>query len=567
MTSVRRALALISLTVGLGCDVNTGPDLVICPCLCAEGDLGAREVDGRICVDASCDDEGCNGTGAVVNGCDRQCSQKLACIGVCPDTGTCISAVNPDAPFGDVEVVRSGCTEQGGETAGGDPGKAVAEIVNRSSADPEDCDNHIDDDDDDAVDCDDEDCVADPACSLTIAHTLGLVSVTGAPSGTIETSLFDTTLAFTEIAISAPPQAVLGIEVAEIAAFLRRPFFATIDAEGNYSAPADAAEFLVIAKVGGLQTAFDATNVEAITGTYDEVGGVFSFATSIKDVGDIAVATADLTLHFVARPPRVDAGPDRQLECGVASTFVGTAIDPDGDITKLGWTVDNGAQRADGDSITVQLPVGVHTARFFAVDSRVAFAADDAVLTVADSLPPTLSDFAFNGPLCLAAPNHKYVVLRVGTDFTGVVVDACDPAPRLQILGASSNQSDDGLGDGASNADVVVFPDRVCLRAERQGTELLPREYAVHLAGVDAAGNTDDPTVTIRVLHDQRGAGCTILNPAVFADDGDPICEPEADGSANVTVAGGSVSCASAFPSVVGGFSTVLLLARRRRCG
>lgn len=131
----------------------------------------------------------------------------------------------------------------------------------------------------------------------------------------------------------------------------------------------------------------------------------------------------------------------------------------------------------------------------------------------------------YGGPVCLWPPTHEYVVIDVNEHFSAMISDACDPAPRLKIISATSSQSDDGAGDGDTTDGVVVFSDHVCLRAERQGVDQDGRTYTVSLAAIDATGNAVDTTVEIAVGHDQRPSRRCIDTDVASVDDGDPRCQ------------------------------------------
>jgi hypothetical protein len=67
---------------------------------------------------------------------------------------------------------------------------------------------------------------------------------------------------------------------------------------------------------------------------------------------------------------------------------------------------------------------------------------------------------------------------------------------------------------------MVVFPDHVCVRSERDGTEPNGRAYSVSLGNVSAPG-----AAQIHVPHDQSGH-CEPQSQLEVVDDGDPLCAP-----------------------------------------
>ena len=249
-----------------------------------------------------------------------------------------------------------------------------------------------------------------------------------------------------------------------------------------------------------------------------------------EDAGMSLSGTITATLEN--RAPRARFTAPEVVECSAPRagyvTVDGTATtDPDGNLRDLLWYVDGNPAGIRGQNSTqLRAPLGQHNLGLIAVDTENESDTANRTVMVVDTIPPQLSDFAFSGPVCLSPPNHKYVVLRVGQEFGALVQDTCDPMAHLEILSAESTQPDNDIGDGDTRNDIVVFPDYICIRSERQGTDYEARTYRVQLGAVDAAGNTSDPIVYIRVTHDQSDHDCPQLEPSVFVEDGDPLCMP-----------------------------------------
>ncbi|MHB8872193.1 MAG: hypothetical protein ACYC8T_00765 [Myxococcaceae bacterium] len=265
------------------------------------------------------------------------------------------------------------------------------------------------------------------------------------------------------------------------------------------------------------------------------------FGTVVLQGQDSTFTSAvDVQGPILNQPPTASAGPDKTLECtspaGASVPHQGAATDPDGfdNLLLVAWYkgapfdgIGGGDPAIPWLSGNAVAPLGTTTFSFLAEDRRLQGHADSMDVTVVDTTPPRVIDFEYGGPACLWAPNHKYVVLRVDRDFNALITDACDPSPQLLIDSASSSQPDNAQGDGTTLNDVVVFPDRVCLRSERQGTDPNGREYAVKLVARDASGNESDPEVRILVGHDQEGATrCQLIDAVEVVDDGDPACAP-----------------------------------------
>jgi hypothetical protein len=229
-------------------------------------------------------------------------------------------------------------------------------------------------------------------------------------------------------------------------------------------------------------------------------------------------------IDLTAPRPVPDPLPKLQVECGVPVTFRPQAADncaapssiqvsttdpllyPVPGNYQIQWTLNDGASSPEnggsGNSATYPQQIEVR-----------------------DTTPPQLG-LAYDGPLCLWSPHHDYVVLKIPGDLSPTITDACDPHPRLVLVSATSSQPDDATGDGHTTHDVVVWPDHVCLRAERQGNVRSPRQYELRFAAVDASGNRAEQVLSIAVSHDQRAHDCPTLPASTFVDDGDPLCQP-----------------------------------------
>ncbi|HSF80329.1 MAG TPA: ExeM/NucH family extracellular endonuclease [Anaerolineales bacterium] len=117
-------------------------------------------------------------------------------------------------------------------------------------------------------------------------------------------------------------------------------------------------------------------------------------------------------------------------------------------------------------------------------------------LNVCDEIAPTLEVSVT--PDTLWAPNHKYVTIEA----TLVVDDNFDPNPLVEVS-VTSNEPDDGLGDGDTPNDIVIVDiDTFRLRAERSGTGD-GRIYTIKYTVTDACGNVTTMEVYVSVPHNQ----------------------------------------------------------------
>lgn len=110
-----------------------------------------------------------------------------------------------------------------------------------------------------------------------------------------------------------------------------------------------------------------------------------------------------------------------------------------------------------------------------------------------DATPPALDVTV--SPNLLWPPNHKYVTVKA----TVTVSDNVDPNPVWKLLSVTSNEPDNGLGDGDTPDDIVIVNDTtIKLRAERSGAGT-GRVYTITYQATDAHGNTTVTSVTVTV--------------------------------------------------------------------
>jgi hypothetical protein len=98
-------------------------------------------------------------------------------------------------------------------------------------------------------------------------------------------------------------------------------------------------------------------------------------------------------------------------------------------------------------------------------------------------------------------PNHKMIEVCPTFD----VDDNCDDMPVVELVSATSDEPDNGLGDGDTENDIQITEDGcVLLRSERQGGGD-GRTYTLIYCATDASNNTTCDTVYVEVPHDQGG--------------------------------------------------------------
>jgi hypothetical protein len=136
-----------------------------------------------------------------------------------------------------------------------------------------------------------------------------------------------------------------------------------------------------------------------------------------------------------------------------------------------------------------------------------------ATVTVVDTTPPEL--MVSLSPDTLWAPNHQMV------DITATVIatDNCGE-PMVVLTGLTSNEPDDGSGDGSTindiqDAEIGMADFNFKLRAERSAHGE-GRIYTASYAAMDSSGNMTGADAIVFVPHDQSGDAMIInLAPSV----------------------------------------------------
>jgi hypothetical protein len=216
---------------------------------------------------------------------------------------------------------------------------------------------------------------------------------------------------------------------------------------------------------------------------------------------------------------------------------------------------------------------GVYVITHTATDEAGNVASCEQDVTVVDATPPAVTSVEAT-PACLWPPNHKMVAFRAGENLLVEATDNCDTAPALDFSATTSNESEDGRGDGHTAPDFLSGGGGFCLRAERSGGGG-GRLYTVEVRAVDAAGNTsaDAVPVEVRVPHDQSGHDCPALVDEFVDDETTCTAAAGADGGtgADAPAAAGCSIAPSGQLSGAPGFAALLVLlalaARRQWTG
>ena len=215
-----------------------------------------------------------------------------------------------------------------------------------------------------------------------------------------------------------------------------------------------------------------------VTWTVTDASGNWSFDTQ-------QVTVVDTT------PPTIAAPTDVTAECiSPAGTPVDLGTPSVSDVCDTGPMVSNDAPAL--------FPLGTTFVTWTATDASGNDNSAAQSVMIEDTTPPQFTTLALS-PTVLWPANHKMVTI----DATIAVEDICDAALQVRLVSISNNQPDDGLGDGATEADIqgAAFgtDDRQFqLRAERSG-EAGPRVYTVVYEVEDASGNTTQGSVEVVV--------------------------------------------------------------------
>jgi len=119
-------------------------------------------------------------------------------------------------------------------------------------------------------------------------------------------------------------------------------------------------------------------------------------------------------------------------------------------------------------------------------------------LDVCDEIAPTLE--VSLSPNRLWPPDHRAVTVAA----TVLASDNFDPNPTITLVSVTSNEPDNGQGDGDMSDDIVIVDDTTfSLRAERSGSGQ-GRIYTITYQVTDACGNTALASATVTVPRDMR---------------------------------------------------------------
>ncbi|HYV24284.1 MAG TPA: hypothetical protein VE969_03530 [Pyrinomonadaceae bacterium] len=202
--------------------------------------------------------------------------------------------------------------------------------------------------------------------------------------------------------------------------------------------------------------------------------------------------------------PVADAGPNQTVECqgaGGANVVLdgSRSTDADCDVLTYTWTGPFGTAR--GRNPQVFLPVGTNVVNLTVSDEWSSSAPSTTQITVQDTQPPSLQ--VTLTPTLLWPANHTMVRIDAAVSSS----DSCGGSrPTVVLTSITSDQADDGTGDGDTAGDIQdaafgTFDRSFLLRAERAGNDPRGRTYTVTYTACDASGNCTQRSATVRVPH------------------------------------------------------------------
>jgi hypothetical protein len=242
--------------------------------------------------------------------------------------------------------------------------------------------------------------------------------------------------------------------------------------------------------------------------------GVRQFAPPNVFIGEdnIAFDASGLTaVGWAATPLAVASPAEVRLEC------TGSEGLPAGDdqltslfagVTAMDACDENPVVTHDAPST---FPFGATVVTFTARDGLGNTALCQTTVNVVDSKPPVLTVEV--DPTTLWPPNHQMVSLHPII----TAVDACEPNPGMSLVSVTSDEPDQGLGDGDHPGDIMILGlEDIELRAERQAGGA-GRHYTLLYRAWDGSGDTSEVCRTVVVPHDQSGQAALLAGPGIGA--------------------------------------------------
>jgi hypothetical protein len=216
-----------------------------------------------------------------------------------------------------------------------------------------------------------------------------------------------------------------------------------------------------------------------------------------------ATDTVNIVVQADKTPPVVDAGADVTVEqesyAGTQVILNGTATDTVSTRFNFTWS-ENGMvlkteTNATDTTLIYTFNLGTHIVTLNATDEAGNTGSDNVTVTVVDTTPPEI--MVSVTPDSLWPPNHKYAQVEANV----TAQDICDPSPTITFVSITSNEPDNGIGDGNTVNDITILSNYTFeFRAERSGNGV-GRVYTITYQATDASGNSAQASATITVDH------------------------------------------------------------------
>ncbi len=155
------------------------------------------------------------------------------------------------------------------------------------------------------------------------------------------------------------------------------------------------------------------------------------------------------------------------------------------------------------DDAPAFIPIGVNPITFSATDDSGNTGSCSANIEVVDTMPPTIS-VSVSPTTVFPAPNHKMFEVAAVVQYE----DSCDPNPTVVLTSITSNEPDNGRGDGDTandiqGADLGTADFSFLLRSERSGRGT-GRIYTVTYTVTDGSGNSASASATVTIPKSAR---------------------------------------------------------------
>ena len=249
---------------------------------------------------------------------------------------------------------------------------------------------------------------------------------------------------------------------------------------------------------GGRFTITSGSNSSTLSISNVESGDAGTYTVEATGACNLASQSATLTVNTA---PLVTDDPDSQtVSPGNNVTFMAAASGSPAPTVQ--WQVSSGGgpfvdiAGATNTSLTFTVQQSDNGNQYRAVFTNICDSATTNAATLTTCTPPVI---VLKPELKLWPPNHQYRTITVN-DLASVTPGSCGSASGITIVSVSSDEPENGDGDGNTVNDIVIANDcqSVQLRAERQ-EDGNGRVYRINLRVTDSAGNVVTATALVRV--------------------------------------------------------------------